>query len=200
MVTIPELVAGLERAGIFDYYLPFFILFAIFYALLTKSQIFGDPKEPTPRKVNLVVSFAASLFILYYIATNIPTVFPLSQYLGGLFGQSFVIIMTLIAITMVGFVLLTPLGVPMQALGGMYLKYVLAIFIIIGIVLFVTSGGLTYFLPSTGSLSPLLQILSWEQIGIILLIIFTFIIIYWLFKAPPSPPPSPPPKKGKEEG
>jgi hypothetical protein len=181
MVSIPEYIASLQAMGIFDFYLPFFILFAIFYALLTKSEIFGNPKEPLSRKINLIVALGISAYVLIYSPMS-GSLLTLGEYLANLFGQSFVIIMTFLAILIIGYVLLPPLGVPMSA--GKFAKYLAGFLIILGIGLFISSGGFSYFMvgwPGTPTLLPLIG-LTLEDISIISLVVLTGLVIYWLTK------------------
>jgi len=42
---LAEIVASAKGFGIFDFFIPFIIMFAIFYGLLYKTKIFGDPTK-----------------------------------------------------------------------------------------------------------------------------------------------------------
>jgi hypothetical protein len=56
-----------EQAGVFSYVLPFLIIFALVYGLLTKINIFGDQKG-----INVVLALATSLLSLQF---NLVSVF-----------------------------------------------------------------------------------------------------------------------------
>jgi len=97
-----EMVESLRGFGFFDFYLPFFIMFTVFWAVLTKIKLFGDPKkEKLARNVNLVVSLGASMYIL--ASTELG--FEFSGFLSTLFGSTFIILLTIISFTAVLFVL-----------------------------------------------------------------------------------------------
>ncbi len=40
--TIADLIIQFKEFGIFDFYLPFMIMFGILYSILARSKIFGD--------------------------------------------------------------------------------------------------------------------------------------------------------------
>jgi len=66
----PEVIELLKEFGIFQFYLPFVITFAIFYGLLSKSKIFGDSdKDKRVRNINLFISLSAALFVLLSVET-----------------------------------------------------------------------------------------------------------------------------------
>ena len=108
--TLIDIVSSWKEFGVFDFLLPFVIMFSIFYALLNKTKIFGDsypPKGSTDDQekkkaklakfVNLIVSFGAAM----YIMANVGTGANLTLFLYTLFGTSFEIIASLIVITVV---------------------------------------------------------------------------------------------------
>jgi len=108
--TLVDIVSSWKEFGVFDYLLPFVIMFSIFYALLTKTQIFGKPfpagdspneqekkRAKLAKFVNLIVSFGAAM----YIMANVGTGANLTLFLYTLFGTSFEIIASLIVITVV---------------------------------------------------------------------------------------------------
>jgi hypothetical protein len=186
MVTIAEYINALQAMGIFNFYLPFFILFAIFYALLTKSGIFGAPESALARKINLIVALGASAYVLIYSPIS-GTALSLGEYLSTLFGQTFVIIMTFLAILIIGYVLLVPLGVEPREKGPALAKYFVGFLIILGIGLFISSGGFTYFITGwPGAPTFILPglALSLEDIAIISLVVLTGLVIYWFVKPP----------------
>lgn len=183
-MSIAEYIAALEAFGIFNFYLPFFILFAMFYALLAKSGIFGRPEEAMARKINLIVALGASIYILIYSPIS-GIALDLGKYLATLFGQTFVILMGILVIMIIGYVLLPPLGVKMEVKRG-FLKFLVCIVIILGIGIFITSGGLAYFMVGWPAVPTyILPWLTLEHIAIISLIVLTGLVLYWLV-APPK--------------
>ena len=108
-----------DRVGFFDLFLPFLIYFLIIFGLLERIDLLGKMKAPrnvksdegdrTPtsdksdsRKINLLLSFAMSMLILYY--------YPASRSLGEVLSK-FLTEWGVFAL----FLLLIPLG--MAALG-----------------------------------------------------------------------------------
>lgn len=62
MVTPPEMVIyRLNQLGFFQFWLPFFLTSAIFYGLLRKSKLFGEPERNVV--VNGVVSLVAAFMV-----------------------------------------------------------------------------------------------------------------------------------------
>lgn len=59
--TIGNLIASWEQAGVFAYLLPFLLMFAIIFGILSKMQIFGDNKAISAI-IALVVGFMALQF------------------------------------------------------------------------------------------------------------------------------------------
>lgn len=71
--AIGNLFAQWEAAGIFDYMLPFLLIFALVFGLLMKLNIFSSGKEKTPMKgVNAIIALAVALMALQF---NVASVF-----------------------------------------------------------------------------------------------------------------------------
>ena len=68
-----EAIEPLRKIGFFDYYLPFILMFAIFYGLLKKSKIFGEDKSA--EKINLIISLSASFYVTIFtpVGTSLAT-------------------------------------------------------------------------------------------------------------------------------
>jgi len=56
-----DLLSKLENAGFFSYVIPFLLLFAVVFGILTKTKIFQDNKA-----VNGIISFAVALMALQF--------------------------------------------------------------------------------------------------------------------------------------
>jgi len=106
---IADLVAAGQEFGVFDFYLPWIITFSIFWALLTKVKLFGNPydadktKRRMARGVNLIIALGASL----YIMANTTAGVSFATFLSGLFGGTFMVILTIIAFVTVLYVMYT---------------------------------------------------------------------------------------------
>ncbi len=101
--VMAEMIESLRNFGFFEFYLPFFIMFTVFWAVLTKIKLFGDTSnknDKLARNVNLIVSLGASLYIL--ASTELG--FEFSGFLSTLFGSTFLILLTIISFTAVLFV------------------------------------------------------------------------------------------------
>jgi hypothetical protein len=68
MVSIPEVLGQWESIGIFSYVIPFLLVFAVVFSILTKSKILGENKG-----VNVLVSLAVALLSL--IGGAVPSFF-----------------------------------------------------------------------------------------------------------------------------
>lgn len=142
MATIADVVTNLQSIGIFKFFLPFIILFAVFYGLLSKTKIFGDPKET--KGINAVVAFAAAAFIMLYPTTNV-AVFQLTDYLANFVGGTLIYIFGILAFLVVMFMIATPLGMKTEGFekkAGVIGASVAGVLII---ALFFSSGGTLIF-------------------------------------------------------
>lgn len=178
-----SIIADLLRIGtdigIFEFYLPFLILFSIFYGLLNKSKIFGDPKEVGSAKaVNAILSLAVAFYIMSF--TFIGTAFiSLTQFFSTFFTQTAVILVTLIVFVMIVFLLagggvkeqdITRIGTYIVVGGGL-----------LALGIFISSGGTNIFPGGTSNL-----FISTQDLAIIALLVITGLVIYWLTRGEKS--------------
>jgi hypothetical protein len=180
MVLIADFIEQAKILGLFDFYLPFIIMFGILYAILNKSKIFGTDK--LAKRVNLIVSLGASLFIMAYTPVGNIT---LSQFFSGFFGQVFVIILTLIGMFMIGYIVtaILPEQAKQQYKGERAFKAiaitVVLSLVLLGIYIFFSSGGASFFQPLPTVVFPGIG-LSVTDLVIIFLVIITGLIIYFI--------------------
>lgn len=169
MTGLPEIVSWLANFGIFTYYLPFFIVFAIFYAILVKTKIFGENK-----KVSGVISLIAALYVMTMGGA-------LSYFFISLFTGASVIITGLLIFLLIAGLIVGPKAWEKfsegKGLGGL-----IAIGIIIAVLLFYLAGGLEILgvaipglprVPSEWNVDPNVLIL----VG---MLIFTALVIWWM--------------------
>ncbi len=129
-----NVIDTLQQVGVFNYVLPFLLVFSIFFAILEKTKILGDGKT----NINIVVSAVAALLVLVQqgIVETINLFIPRVSLI------MIVILMGLLIIAMVA-------GKSFSGLkGGVF--SIAVVLIIIAVILAVT-------LPETGgsfSLSP----------------------------------------------
>lgn len=107
MATIADVIANLQSVGIFEFVLPFIIIFAVFFALLNRTKIFGEPKDV--KGINTIISFAIALFIMIYPETN-KTIFSLTDFLANFVGGTLIYIFAIISFLVVMFMVSTSLG------------------------------------------------------------------------------------------
>jgi hypothetical protein len=71
--SIADVLNKWDAIGVFDYAIPFLLLFAVIYGILSKTNILGDNKG-----VNAIVSVAVGLLALQFdfVSTFFATIFP----------------------------------------------------------------------------------------------------------------------------
>lgn len=74
---LDELFAQWQEAGIFAYALPFLLIFALVFGLLTKINIFKSGNEPN-KPVNAIISLAVALMALQFnlVSNFFANIFP----------------------------------------------------------------------------------------------------------------------------
>lgn len=189
------IIQKLQDIGALNFLFPYILTSAIFYGLLRKSKIFGDPE--TNVAVNGVVALVAAFMVLAY-----PIVSGVS--LEGLFPPFFMqslvaLLVFMIALMIAGMFL--PEDLPKHLAenvfkGNMGLAIVF-VGVIIGILILFLSGlsdvllGPDFFVE----ISPDLI----NTIVIILLLLVPFLIVFWGPRAPaPKPVPTPPKPEGEK--
>lgn len=172
MATFADLVALAKTYGIFEYYLPFVILFSLFYGLINKSKIFGT--GGLENRLGLILSLGAALYVMAYT----PVGFTMTQFFATFFTQTTVVLVTLLAFMMI-LALLVPLG-PREGLRNIIEKHLGSVVLLgmaIAFGLFLSSGGLSIF-PGI----PFIVGLSAQDLVILSLIVLTVLVIWWMTK------------------
>jgi len=172
MTTLPELIEIATEWGFFTYYLPFLIVFVMFYAILMKTKIFGDD-----RRIAFVIAIIAALYVMTMGGT-------VGAFISTLFtgGSIFLVVMLLI-------LMIAGLVVGDRAwdrfTGGRPLGGLLLFAIIVGVGLFYLAGGLEILgLTMPGVPTEFPFEIDQDTIIIIGILIFTLIIIWWMVGAP----------------
>ena len=171
MATIDSFLSTLKSQGLFSFYLPFLLVFAIFYGLLEKSKIFGE----TGKRINILVALVAA----FYVVGVSPASDAITSFFANFFTQTSIVIVTIIAGLMIFtlFAGLTGKDV-FQGLSNKLLGAFLLLTIIIGVWIFANSGGLNLFGGGGGAgfdlgLSP-------DAILLIILVAITAIAIWFV--------------------
>lgn len=143
--SIGNLLSQWEQAGIFTYVLPFLLIFALVFGILTKAKIFTD------KPINAVISLAVGLMALQFPAV--------SQFFSEIFprlGIGLSIILVLL--------ILIGLFIEPEKKGFLWIFF-LVVGLIIGIVVIVNSAG------ASGWLSGYFWNYNWSSIITVVVII-----------------------------
>jgi len=172
-----SLIAGLlSSAEVFYLYLPFLFVFAVFYALLAKTQVFG--KGGNVNKINAIVAIIASLYVVIFS----PLAGSISVFFASMFALGSIGIVTLLIFIMVVGLLLGPFVTTEEGwkkLGKRMVPILVIIAFLFALGLFFSSAAMADWFG--GAVAPSFGIgLSGEDIALIVLIVITIIVLYWL--------------------
>lgn len=170
-----EVIAVWKDYGIFEFYLPFVLMFAIFYGLLSKSKLFGEPKEKRVTNINVVVSVVAALFVMVYTPVGVS----LTVFFGTFFTQTMVILTTILCFALILYMIL-PTGAVEEMFKdpSKYAKYLIPIAALIVLTVFFSAGGLSIFgVTDISIILPRIG-LSTQDIVIFVLIV-VFVLVVW---------------------
>ena len=175
MVGLIDFFALAQQAGIFHFYLPFVLVFAIFYGLLTKSKVFGEDK--ISKRLNAIIALVAALYVVGFTPVGVQLI-SFADYIATLFTDAAVVIVTLLVFLMIVFML-----IPTKNLGKLegWWRALILIAAVIALALFFNAGGGAIF-GFVGNLGGNIGgiNLSGQDIAIIVLILVTVLVIYWL--------------------
>ena len=180
MATIADVIVRAQEFGIFEFYLPFIIMLAITFGILQKAKIFGDPAASrSARNINVILAVSISLFVMVYTPAGIT----LSQFLAALFGQTLVVILSMLSILMMVFFVLPILGVKMELKRGV--KVLVLIIVAIGIAIFISTGGTALFPGITWGQFPqlptvLIPGLTLQDLALVVLGVLTIAILIFV--------------------
>lgn len=185
--SIADLIAAGKEFGVFQFYLPFMVSYAIIYGILAKAKIFGDTK--TGKNINIILSGVLSLFLIGYTPVGIT----LAEYFGTLFTGTILVVVTILGTLMVLYMLGSLVGVkiPAEGLSKRWAFLFLLIVVVLAIGVFVSSGGMAFFPGFTlpGVTIPEIPIpaipaigLTMSDIAVIVMCLGTVGILYWMTK------------------
>lgn len=183
MGVFDQLILSAKSAGIFAFYLPFLIVFALLYGLLTRIALFGKENRMT-NALNAIISFSIALFVIGFTPAGISV----SQFFGNFFSQATIAIVTII----IGIVVLVVLGETLgpyarirtqegERLGPRgfeFGKYVGLIIVLVIVGVFINSGGLQAI--GLGNATSGIAGLSGQDMAILLFIVITGLLVYWV--------------------
>ena len=177
MVSPPEIVIErMSELGFFKFWLPFMLTSAVFYGLLRKSKIFGEPERNVA--VNAVVSLVAAFMVW---AAPILIGIDIETQLSLFFIQAISSMLVLMVALMLSGMLFGP-DLPRQLSekfkGGGFWGALLIVGIIVGGAIFFSSGLINIFyspqMPGTPATLPqdiLMTIVILVFMGIIIIAI-----------------------------
>ena len=170
MVVIADFISLAKNFGLFEFYLPFILCFALFYGLLLKSKIFGDTKAS--KNVSVLISFVAAFYLMAFTPVGVT----LTTFFAQFFGSLATVLITFLAFLMI-IALLTP-GEPQEKLAN-YLRYLIPIGILFVFGIFIYSGGLNMIFPGGVSIGVGI---SAEDILIVIFLVVTALVFWWMVR------------------
>jgi len=190
-----DVIKKLQEIGAFNFLFPYILTTAIFYGLLRKSQIFGEPDKNVA--VNGIVAIVAALMVLAYpILSGVS----IEGLLPPFFAQALVVTLVFMVALMIMGMFLPP-DLPNVLSQGLLQGNKAGAVLVIGVFF----GFLVLFLSGLGNVLLGPQVLTaipedlTTIIVIILLIIVPILLITWERKPAPSPTEVKP-KEGKTGG
>jgi hypothetical protein len=166
----------LSNTDIYALYLPFLFVFAVFYALLVKTQVFG--KGSSVNKINAIVALIASLYAVIFS----PLAGTISVFFASMFALGSVALVTLLVFVMIVGLLLGPFVTGEEgwkSLGKKMIPILILMAFLFTLGLFFSSAAMASWFG--GVVGPNFGIgLSGEDMALIALIVITIIILYWL--------------------
>ena len=171
------LIEGLlSSADVYALYLPFLFVFAVFYALLVKTKVFG--KGGNVNKINAVVAIIISLYVVIFS----PLALSISTFFASMFALGSISIVTLLIFIMLVGLLLGPFVTEergWEKLGKRMLPILVILAFLFTLGLFFSSAAMADWFG--GVVAPSFGLgLSGEDLALIVLIVITIIILYWL--------------------
>lgn len=167
-------ILRLKDLGMFQFFFPFMLSAAIFYGLLRKSKIFGEPKGNTA--VNAVVALVASLLVW---ASPIIAGIDIQTQLAAFFTHAIIASLAVMVGLLIASMVM-PAGLPEQIKGalGKYYGGLLIVFILIGLGVLISSGLWVVFFPTGFGISISDEMVL--TIGIVLLMVITVAVIVFI--------------------
>lgn len=167
-------ILKLKELGFFEFFLPFLLTSAIFYGILRKTQLFGDPDK------NIVVNSVVALAISFFVwAAPVILGIDIEAHLAAFFIQGFsVTLIFLVGLILAGmfFPPDLPKALSERIKAGWLWSVIIIVAIVIGLILLISSGLYKVIFPGI-SISISSDVLI--TIGIIILIVGSIVGIVW---------------------
>src|SRR3989344_3088928 len=95
---IGDIILYLQQLGVYDYFLPFLLIFAIIFAILEKTKILGGGAEGPKTNINVVVS--AVIGLLLVVQQNIVSI--INSFMPRASLIIIIILVAMLVISLVG--------------------------------------------------------------------------------------------------
>jgi len=182
MAGITDLIAAGKELGIFEFYLPFIIMFAIIYGILKNAKIFGKDAN----NINLIIALSASLFVMVFTPVG-PGAITLAMFLSDLFAGTLMVVVTILTFLIITYMVITPFGGQEKMNVGKFVVPIVLVALILALGVFVASGGLAIFPGlSFGPLStipiPVFPGISTPDIAMVLVVAATGLAMFYMVK------------------
>lgn len=171
---MPLIETIIDQPVVFTLYLPFLLVFALFYALLVKTRVFG--KGGNVNKVNALVALIAALYVVIFS----PLAASISMFFASMFAQASIGLVTLLVFVMVIGLLLGPFITTekgWERLGKKAIPLLVIMAFLFTLGLFFSSAQTASWF---GVVVPPDLGLTGEDVALIVLIVITLVILYWL--------------------
>ncbi len=179
-------ILNMRETGMFQFLLPFMLSSAIFYGLLRKSQIFGEPVRSVT--INAVIALVASFMVW---SAPVLLGMDIEMHLASFFVQGIsVTLIVMVGLMVVGMIAPPNLPAHFEKVFKDKPKVWMAILIggiLAGVILAISSGLMTIYFPQLGldGVGVGLPVLSEDAImtlGVVLLLVITIVLIVALIR------------------
>lgn len=179
---LQDVVSTLKEIGVFEFYLPFIMVFAILFGLLIKTKVFGDQ-----RGIAIVIALAAAGFIMIYTPVGITFSQFLAKFVGGAIAVILTFVVLIVLVSMISGAGFFP-DMWNEIFKGNMLWLLLAFIALIVVGVFISSGGTAIFPGLNIAPSQLFSSLGGLDIttlSIIFLVVGLALIIFIFGRKPP---------------
>lgn len=197
MGVFDSIVIAANETGVFAFYLPFLITFALFYGLFKKANIFGraagdNQGKDTGNAINAILSFGIALYVIGFTPVGVTV----AEFFGAFFSYTTILISTFV----IGAVLFSVIpGLDKtDKFQKNAIKAMISITALVLIGIFISSGGLVVFGPQATGIGGFgiggIE-LSSQDILIIVFGLITVGVLAWLMRGDKPEETTTPPER-----
>lgn len=137
--NLSNVIQQFKQFGLFDFYLPFIMVFAILFGMIQRTKLFD-------RGLSAVIALASAGFVMIYTPAGIT----LAAFFANFFAETVVVMLTVIVVVVFMALLKgvapdTEYATWFKENASLIIFGALAIFVVLGVSIFVSSGGLGIF-------------------------------------------------------